>query len=66
MAEDILQDIKTSLILWGDGENEIEALKDLKETFKGVLEVMLEEGDYIKEPIDNEVKIRINITLPKA
>lgn len=50
----------------GDGENEIEALKDLKETFKGTLEVMLEKGDYIKEPIDNEAKIKINITLPKS
>ncbi|EAJ1453072.1 type II toxin-antitoxin system HicB family antitoxin [Campylobacter jejuni] len=50
----------------GDGENEIEALKDLKEAFKGALEVMLEKGDYIKEPIDNEAKIRINITLPKS
>lgn len=27
---------------------------------------MLEKGDYIKEPIDNEAKIRINITLPKS
>ncbi len=52
--------------IMGDGENEIEALKDLKEAFKGALEVMLEKGDYIKEPIDNEAKIRINITLPKS
>ncbi|EAH6127319.1 type II toxin-antitoxin system HicB family antitoxin [Campylobacter sp. US18a] len=49
-----------------DGENEIETLKDLKEAFKGALEVMLEKGYYIKEPIDNEAKIRINITLPKS
>lgn len=39
----------------GDGENEIEALKDLKEAFKGALEVMFKKGDYIKEPIKLEL-----------
>lgn len=52
--------------IMGDGENEVEALKDVKNAFKGAIELSLEKGDYIKEPSSEEAKVRINITLPKG
>lgn len=52
--------------IMGDGDNELEALQDVKNAFKGALELMLEKGDFIKEPSSDEAKIRLNITLPKS
>ncbi|TLD83969.1 type II toxin-antitoxin system HicB family antitoxin [Helicobacter sp. MIT 11-5569] len=52
--------------IMGDGESEIKALKDVKEAFKGAILVMLENGDFIKEPTSTEAKVRINITLEKS
>ncbi len=50
----------------GDGLSEIQALNDVKEAFKGAILVMLENGDFIKEPSTRESKVRINITLDKS
>ena len=52
--------------IMGDGESEAEAIADAREAFKGALEVMLENNDYIKEPSSTEAKVRINITLDKS
>lgn len=45
--------------IMGDGENEIEALRDVKDAFKGAIAVMLEKKDYIKETEDKRVRINI-------
>ncbi|EAT99681.1 MULTISPECIES: HicB family protein [Campylobacter] len=48
----------------GDGESEAEAIADVKEAFKFVIQTDLERGDFIREP---ETKtIRVNISLPKS
>ena len=52
--------------IMGDGKNEFEALKDAKEAFKGAINLMLEKKDFIKEPLKNSEKTRINISLPKS
>ncbi len=51
--------------IMGDGENEIEALRDVKDAFKGAIAVMLEKKDYIKEPEDKRVRINI-VPSPKS
>lgn len=48
--------------IMGNRENEIEALKDVKDAFKGAIAVMLEKKDYIKELEDK--RVRINIAIP--
>ncbi|EIE4559073.1 type II toxin-antitoxin system HicB family antitoxin [Campylobacter lari] len=52
--------------IMGDGDTQIQALEDAKEAFKSAISLMLEKGDYIKEPLNEESKVRINITLPKS
>ncbi|MFC2491428.1 type II toxin-antitoxin system HicB family antitoxin [Campylobacter curvus] len=50
--------------IMGDGESEAEAIADVKSAFSGAVELMLAEGDFIREP---ETKtIRVNISLPKS
>ena len=48
-----------------DGENETQALKELNEAFKAAIIIMLENKDYIKEPKENDKKIRVNIMISK-
>lgn len=51
----------------GDGESEAEAIADVKEAFRSAVEVMLEMGDFIYEPVSNEEKrVRVNVSLPKS
>lgn len=38
----------------GDGDSEAEAIMDAKSAFVGAIEVMLECGDFIKEPSHND------------
>ena len=52
--------------IMGDGDTEAEAIDDVKKAFKFVIETDLKEGKYIKEPVSNEAKERINITMPKS
>ncbi|TQR31802.1 HicB family protein [Campylobacter sp. MIT 99-7217] len=52
--------------IMGDGQNESEAIKDAKEAFKTAIALMLEKNDYIKEPNNDEAKVRINITMSKS
>lgn len=50
----------------GDGENEAEAIDDVKKAFEFVITQDLKEHKIIKEPSDDSQRVRINITLPKA
>lgn len=52
--------------IMGDGDTEVLALQDVKKAFKFVIEIDLKENKYIKEPQNDEAKIRVNITLPKS
>lgn len=51
--------------IMGDGATEEEALRDLREAFRGAIAVMIENGDSIKEP-ERQKSVRINITLPAS
>ncbi|WP_033915812.1 HicB family protein [Campylobacter sputorum] len=57
--------IKNNLMA-GWGKSEMEAIKDLKEAFACYVESALKNGETIYEPIDENVKIRINLTIPKG
>ena len=50
--------------IMGDGENEAEAIADVKSAFGGALEVMLANNDFIKEP--NDKKVRVNLSLSQS
>jgi len=50
--------------IMGDGENEAEAIADVKNAFDGALEVMLANNDFIKEP--NDKKVRVNLSLSQS
>lgn len=52
--------------IMGDGESEAEAIADVKEAFKGAIEVMIEMGDFICEPASEEKRVRVNVSLPKS
>ncbi|WP_162166221.1 type II toxin-antitoxin system HicB family antitoxin [Campylobacter fetus] len=56
---------KNNLIA-GWGKNEIEAINDLKDAFACYVEGALKDGDFIPEPLVEDKKVRINITLPKS
>ncbi|GKH61384.1 type II toxin-antitoxin system HicB family antitoxin [Campylobacter ureolyticus] len=45
----------------GVGDSEIEAIKDFKEAFSTLLDVLLEDGKEIIEPKPVEKKVRVNI-----
>lgn len=49
--------------IMGDGDSEAEAIVDVKEAFKFMIETDLKEKKYIKEP-NKETRVRINISLP--
>ncbi|QKG30312.1 type II toxin-antitoxin system HicB family antitoxin [Campylobacter sp. RM16187] len=49
----------------GCGDNEIEAIEDLKEAFSCLLDVLIAEGEEIKEPAPVEKKVRVNVILPE-
>ncbi|CUU72089.1 type II toxin-antitoxin system HicB family antitoxin [Campylobacter hyointestinalis] len=56
---------KNNLIA-GWGKDELEAINDLKEAFACYVEGALKNGDFIPEPLVEDKKVRINITLPKS
>ncbi|ALV64643.1 type II toxin-antitoxin system HicB family antitoxin [Campylobacter fetus] len=56
---------KNNLIA-GWGKDEIEAINDLKDAFACYVEGALKDGDFIPEPLVEDKKVRINITLPKS
>ncbi|OCR90230.1 type II toxin-antitoxin system HicB family antitoxin [Campylobacter fetus] len=56
---------KNNLIA-GWGKDEIEAINDLKDAFACYVEGALKDGDLIPEPLVEDKKVRINITLPKS
>lgn len=49
----------------GCGDNEIEAIEDLKEAFSCLLDILIAEGEEIREPAPVEKKIRVNVILPE-
>ena len=53
-------------LMAGWGATEAEAIADLKEAFACYVEGALENGESIYEPIDENVKVRINLTIPKG
>lgn len=44
---------------------EMEILKELDEAFKFTIESALKDGIKIPEPVDEDAKVRINLTIPK-
>lgn len=56
---------KNNLIA-GWGKDELEAINDLKEAFACYVEGALKDGDFIPEPLREDKKVRINITLSKS
>ena len=57
--------VKNNLMA-GWGATETEAIEDLKEAFACYVEGALENGENIYEPIDENAKVRINLTIPKG
>ena len=53
-------------LVMGDGENEAEAIADVKKAFRFVIETDLKEGAKIIEPGDDTKFKRINITMPES
>ncbi|WP_122873506.1 type II toxin-antitoxin system HicB family antitoxin [Campylobacter showae] len=53
-------------LVMGDGENEAEAIADVKKAFRFVIETDLKEGVKIIEPGDDTKFKRINITMPES
>ena len=43
-----------------------EALKELDEAFKFTIKSALKDGIKIPEPVDEDAKVRINLTIPKS
>ena len=48
------------------GDTKEEALKELDEAFKFTIESALKDGIKILEPVDEDAKVRINLTIPKS
>lgn len=42
------------------------SLKELDEAFKFTIESALKDGIKIPEPVDEDAKVRINLTIPKS
>ena len=57
--------VKNNLMA-GWGATETEAIEDLKEAFACYVEGALEKRENIYEPIDENAKVRINLTIPKG
>jgi hypothetical protein len=53
-------------LMAGWGKNEAEAISDLKEAFACYVESALQSEEIIYEPIDENAKVRINLTIPKG
>ena len=53
-------------LMAGWGKNEAEAISDLKEAFACCVESALQSEEIIYEPIDENAKVRINLTIPKG
>lgn len=51
--------------IMGDGESYEEAIGDVKKAFELFIETSLEDGKFIKEPLSDDVSVRVNITMPK-
>lgn len=51
--------------IMGDGESYKEAIEDVKKAFELFIETSLADGTFIKEPISEDVSVRVNITMPK-
>ncbi|WP_086229322.1 type II toxin-antitoxin system HicB family antitoxin [Campylobacter devanensis] len=51
--------------IMGDGESEQEAINDAKKAFSFVIETDLKEGKFIKEPSNENEKVRVNVVLPR-
>ena len=49
----------------GCGDNEMEAIEDLKEAFSCLLDTLIAEGKEIIEPKPAEKKVRVNVLLPE-
>lgn len=53
-------------LMAGWGDSEAEAIKELKDAFACYVEGALKSGESIYEPIKEDVKVRINLTMPKS
>ena len=52
--------------IMGDGESEAQAISDVKKAFAFCIETDLKEGVKIPEPIDENKKVRVNLTIPSG
>ena len=61
-----MPELNSIAFFYGDGESKEEALAELEEAFKFTIETALADGINIPEPIDENAKVRINLTIPKG
>jgi hypothetical protein len=57
-----MPELNSIAFFYGDGESKEEALAELEEAFKFTIETALADGINIPEPIDENAKVRINLT----
>lgn len=53
-------------LLAGWGKSEGEAIEELKEAFACYIEGALKSGEVIYEPIKEDKKVRVNLTIPQS
>lgn len=61
-----MPELNNIAFFYGDGESKEEALAELEEAFKFTIKTVLADGINIPEPIDENAKVRINLTIPKG
>ena len=57
-----MPELNSIAFFYGDGESKEEALAELEEAFKFTIETALADGINMPEPIDENAKVRINLT----
>ena len=62
----LCQNLIVFRFFYGDGDTKEEALKELDEAFKFTIESALKDGIKIPEPVDEDAKVRVNLTIPKS
>lgn len=62
----LYQNLIVFRFFYRDGDTKEEALKELDEAFKFTIESALKDGIKILELVDEDAKVRINLTIPKS
>ncbi|MCZ6111667.1 type II toxin-antitoxin system HicB family antitoxin [Campylobacter ureolyticus] len=61
-----MPELNSVSFFYGDGDTKEKSLKELDEAFKFTIESALKDGIKIPEPVDEDAKVRINLTIPKS